>query len=130
VAASVAIQLNRKIPWLGNIAAGRHIIGRKVLSTDMKSCLRKSVFPVVFATDGGSSQPGQQSLGFIGSRIVEGEEVECPPAQSIGKTVIDKGYLFVWHPSEEDVSYLVASQDIKKCRVRVRRNVRICAWSG
>jgi len=95
----------------------------------MKSCLRKSVSPVAFAT-GGGSQPGQEFLGFTGSKILEGEEVyvlkECPPAQSIGKTVVDKGYLFVWDPSE-DVPYLVAPQDIKRCRLRVPRNARICA---
>ena len=95
----------------------------------MKSCLRKSVSPVAFAT-GGGSQPGQESLGFEGSKILDGEEVyvlkECPPAQSIGKTVVDKGYLFVWDPSES-VPYLVAPQDIKRCKLRVPRNARICA---
>ena len=118
-----------KIPWLWDTAAGRHTIGRQALSSDMKSCLRKSVSPVAFAT-GGGSQPGQEFLGFTGSKILEGEEVyvlkECPPPQSIGKTVVDKGYLFVWDPSE-DVPYLVAPQDIKRCRLRVPRNARICA---
>ena len=118
---ALPIQLDRKIPWLWDTAAGRHIIGRQALSSDMKSCLRKSVSPVAFAT-GGGSQPGQESLGFTGSKILEGEEVyvlkECPPAQSIGKTVVDKGYLFVWDPSES-VPYLVAPQDIKRCRLRV-----------
>ena len=51
---------------------------------------------------------------------------ECPPAQSIGKTVVDKGYLFVWDPSES-VPYLVAPQDIKRCRLKIPRNARICA---
>ena len=126
---ALPIQLDRKIPWLWDTAAGRHIIGRQALSSDMKSCLRKSVSPVAFAT-GGGSQPGQESLGFTGSKILEGEEVyvlkECPPAQSIGKTVVDKGYLFVWDPSES-VPYLVAPQDIKRCRLRVPRNARIYA---
>ena len=126
---ALPIQIDRKVPWLWDTAAGRHIIGRQALSSDMKSCLRKSVSPVAFAT-GGGSQPGQESLGFTGSKILEGEEVyvlkECPPAQSIGKTVVDKGYLFVWDPSES-VPYLVAPQDIKRCRLRVPRNARICA---
>ena len=126
---ALPIQLDHKVPWLWDTAAGRHIIGRQALSSDMKSCLRKSVSPVAFAT-GGGSQPGQESLGFTGSKILEGEEVyvlkECPPAQSIGKTVVDKGYLFVWDPSES-VPYLVAPQDIKRCRLRVPRNARICA---
>ena len=59
--------------------------------------------PVAFAT-GGGSQPGKESLTFSGSRILDGEEVyvleECPPAQSIGKAVIDKGYMFIWDPRE------------------------------
>ena len=126
---ALPIQLDRKIPWLWDTAAGRHIIGRQALSSDMKSCLRKSVSPVAFAT-GGGSQPGQESLGSIGSKLLVGEEVyvlkECPPAQSIGKTVVDKGYLFVWGPSQ-NVPYLVAPQDTKRCRLRVPWNARICA---
>ena len=126
---AVPVQIDQKIPWLWDTAAGRHIIGRQALSSEMKSCLHKSVSPVAFAT-GGGSQPGQESLGFEGSKILEGEEVyvlkECPPAQSIGKAVVDKGYLFVWDPSES-VPYLVAPQDIKRCRLEVPRNARICA---
>ena len=63
-------------------------------------------------------------------RILEGEEVyvlkECPPAQSIGKTVIDKGYMFVWDP-RENVPYLIAPENINRCRMKVPRNARICA---
>ena len=44
---------------------------------------------------------------------------ECPPAQSIA--VVDKGYLFVWDPSES-VPYLVAPQDIKRCRLKIPRS--------
>ena len=58
------------------------------------------------------------TVGFKGSKVLEGEEVcvlkECAPAQSIGNTVVDKGYLVVWAPSES-VPYLVAPQDIKRC---------------
>ena len=126
---ALPLEIEQKIPWLWDTAAGRHIIGRQALSPTMKSCLRKSVSPVAFAT-GGGSQPGQESLAFEGSKILEGEEVyvlkECPPAQSIGKTVVDKGYLFVWDPSES-VPYLVAPQDIKRCRLKIPRNARICA---
>ena len=126
---AVPVQIDQKIPWLWDTAAGRHLIGRQALSSEMKSCLRKSVSQVAFAT-GGGSEPGQESLGFEGSKILEGEEVyvlkECPPSQSIGKTVVDKGYLFVWDPSES-VPYLVAPQDIKRCRLEVPRNARICA---
>ena len=39
---------------------------------------------------------------------------------------VDKGYLFVWDPSE-NVAYLVAPQDIKRCRLKIPRNARICA---
>ena len=51
---------------------------------------------------------------------------ECPAAQSIGKTVLDKGYLFVWDPREK-VPYLFAAKDRKRCNIRVPRNARICA---
>ena len=51
---------------------------------------------------------------------------ECPPAQSIGKTVIDRGYLFIWDP-RENVPYLVPPSEIGKCKLRVPRRSRINA---
>ena len=61
---------------------------------------------------------------------MQGDEVyvlnNCPPAQSIGKTVMDKGFLFVWDP-REDVPYLVAPEDRKRCNIRLPRKARICA---
>ena len=51
---------------------------------------------------------------------------ECPPALSIGKTVIDGGHLFVWD-SREDQPYLVAKSDLHRCKMRVPRNARINA---
>ena len=61
-----------------------------------------------------TSAYSQDSLGFKGSAILQDEEVyvlkECPPAQSIGKTVVDRGYMFV-----------------KRRRLRAPRNARICA---
>ena len=120
---------NGKIPWLWDTAAGRHLIGRQALNGDMKKCLQPSQNPVAFST-GGGPQPSQDSLGFRRSAILKDEEVyglkECPPAQSIGKTVIDKGYMFVWDPREK-VPYLIAPENIKRCRMRVPRNARICA---
>ena len=62
---ALPVQIDQKIPWLWDTAAGRHIIGRQALSSDMKSCLRKSVSPVAFAT-GGGSQPGQGVFRFHG----------------------------------------------------------------
>ena len=129
VPACVAQPEGGKIPWLWDTAAGRHLIGRQALDSDMKRCLQPSQNPVAFST-GGGPQPSQDSLGFKGSAILQDEEVyvlkECPPAQSIGKTVVDKGYLFVWDPREK-VPYLVAPQELKRCRLRVPRNARICA---
>lgn len=120
---------SKAIPWLWDTAAGRHLIGRQALTPSMKAHLQQSPNPVAFAT-GGGSQPGQESLAFNGSKILEGEEVyvlkECPPAQSIGKTVIDKGYLFVWDP-RESVPYLVAPENVNRCKMKVPRNARICA---
>ena len=69
-------------------------------------------------------------MGFEGSRILAGEEVyvlkDCPPAQSIGKTVMDKGYLFIWDPKEA-VPYMVPPEHLHRCQLRVPRKARICA---
>ena len=117
------------IPWLWDTAAGRHLIGRQALTPHMKAYLQQSPNPVAFAT-GRGSQAGQESIAFDGSKLLEGEEVyvlkECPPAQSIGKTVIDKGYMFVWDP-RENVPYLIAPENINRCKLKVPRNARICA---
>lgn len=43
-------------------------------TAEMRQCLQQSDNSVAFAT-GGGSQPGQQSLGFKGSKLLEGEEV-------------------------------------------------------
>ena len=126
---AMPMKASKSIPWLWDTAAGRHLIGRQALTPAMKEHLQQSPNPVAFAT-GGGSQPGQESLAFNGSKILEGEEVyvlkECPPAQSIGKTVIDKGYMFVWDP-RENVPYLIAPENINRCRMKVPRNARICA---
>ena len=118
-----------KISWLWDTAAGRHLVGRQLLTPGMKSCVQQSNSPVAFST-GGGSQAGQESLSFTGSKLMQGDEVyvlnNCPPAQSIGKTVIDKGFLFVWDPREE-VTYLVAPEDRKRCNIKVPRKAHICA---
>ena len=120
---------DNKISWLWDTAAGRHLIGKQALSRDMRQHLNESPNPVAFAT-GGGSQPGQESIAFDGSRILDGDEVyvlnNCPPAQSIRKTVIDKGYMFIWDP-RENVPYLVAPENILRCRMKIPRNARICA---
>ena len=36
---------------------------------------------------------------------------DCLPAQSIGKTVMDQGHLFIWDP-REDVPYLVPPKEL------------------
>ena len=114
-----------KISWLWDTAAGRHLVGRQALTPEAKACTVGTANPVIFTT-GGGQQPGQESLSFTGSKLLQGDEVyvldQCPPAQSIGKTVIDKGYLFVWDPQEE-VPYLVSPRDRKQCNIEVR----ICA---
>ena len=51
---------------------------------------------------------------------------DCPPAQSIGKTVMDQGHLFIWDP-RENVPYLVPPKDISRCKINVPRNARINA---
>ena len=114
-------KLTGAIPWLWDTAAGRHLIGKQALTPKMKEYLQQSPNPVAFAT-GGVSQGGQESIAFDGSKILEGEEVyvlkDCPPAQSIGKTVMDKGYMFVWDP-REDVPYLIEPENINRCKLQV-----------
>ena len=117
------------ISWLWDTAAGRHLIGRQVLTPSMRKSVQHTPNPVAFAT-GGGSQSGKESLTFSGSKILDGEEVyvleECPPAQSIGKAVIDKGYMFIWDP-RESVPYLVAPENVNRCRLKVPKNAKICA---
>ena len=127
--ASVASDDNR-ISWLWDTAAGRHLIGRQALNSNMIKCVRESSTPVGFATGGGAQQ-GTTSLGFEDSRVIPAEEQvyvprDCPPAQSIGKTVMDQGHLFIWDP-RENVPYLVPPKDISRCKINVPRNARINA---
>ena len=127
--ASVASDDNR-ISWLWDTAAGRHLIGRQALNSNMIKCVRESSTPVGFATGGGAQQ-GTTSLGFEDSRVIPAEEQvyvlrDCPPAQSIGKTVMDQGHLFIWDP-RENVPYLVPPRDISRCKINVPRNARINA---
>ena len=93
VITAMPFEASTAIPWLWDTAAGRHLIGRQALTPSMQESAQHSPNPVAFAT-GGGSQPGKESLTFSGSKILDGEEVyvleECPPAQSIGKAVIDK----------------------------------------
>ena len=93
----------------------------------MMHCVRKTNTPVGFATGGGAQQ-GDKSLAFEDSRVIPPDEQayvlnECPPAQSIGKTVIDRGYLFIWDP-RENVPYLVPPS---RRKLRVPRRSRINA---
>ena len=78
---------NGKISWLWDTAAGRHLFGKQALTPSMRQHAAPSQNPVNFTT----AQQSVKSLAFKGSPILEGEEVyilnECPPAQSIGKTV-------------------------------------------
>ena len=113
VAAVVPAVKNNSISWLWDTAAGRHLIGKQALNNTMMHCVRKTNTPVCFARV-----------------ILPAEQVyvlnECPPAQSIGKTVIDRGYLFFWDP-RENVPYLVPPSEIGKCKLRIPRRSRINA---
>ena len=126
---AMPFKVSTAIPWLWDTAAGRHLIGRQALTPAMRENVQHSPNPVAFAT-GGGSQSGKESLTFSGSKILDGEEVyvleECPPAQSIGKAVIDKGYMFIWDP-RESVPYLIAPENVNRCRLKVPENAKICA---
>ena len=118
-----------KVSWLWDTAAGRHLFGRQALTQEMRDCAAPSNSPASFTTGGGAQQSAD-SLAFAGSELLEGEEVyilkECPPAQSIGKTVMDKGYMFIWDPREQ-VPYLIPPSIVPRCRLRIPRKHRICA---
>ena len=116
--------------WIWDTGAGRHLIGKQALKHKAAACLRRTDSPVGFATGGGARE-GNQTLSFEGSRLLpKGEQVyvlkECPPALSIGKTVIDGGHLFVWNRLENQ-PYLVAKADVHRCKLRVPRSTRINA---
>ena len=109
---------NNSISWLWDTAAGCHLIGKQALNSTMMHCVRKTNTPVGF-------KQGDKSLALEDSRVIPPDEQvsglnECPPAQSIGKTVIDRGYLFIWDP-RENVPYLVPPSEIGKCKLRVPR---------
>ena len=119
-----------KVTWIWDTGAGRHLIGKQALNHKAAACVRRTDSPVGFATGGGARE-GNQTLSFEGSRLLPKDEQvyvlkECPPALSIGKTVIDGGHLFVWDP-REDQPYLVAKSDLHRCKMRVPRNARINA---
>ena len=118
-----------KISWLWDTAAGRHLFGKQALTPSMRQHAAPSQNPVNFTTRGGAQQ-SVKSLAFKGSPILDGEEVyilnECPPAQSIGKTVMDTGYMFIWDPRER-VPYLVPPSVVPSCKLRIPRKHRICA---
>ena len=130
ISAMPAAQAQDKVTWIWDTGAGRHLIGKQALNHKAAACVRRTDSPVGFATGGGARE-GNQTLSFEGSRLLPKDEQvyvlkECPPALSIGKTVIDGGHLFVWDP-REDQPYLVSRTDIHRCKLRVPRNARINA---
>ena len=62
---AMPFKASKTVSWLWDTAAGRHLIGRQVLTPIMKQHVQQSANPVAFAT-GGGSQPGQESLSFNG----------------------------------------------------------------
>ena len=130
ISAMPAAQAQDKVTWIWDTGAGRHLIGKQALNNKAAACVRRTDSPVGFATGGGARE-GNQTLSFEGSRLLPKDEQvyvlkECPPALSIGKTVIDGGHLFVWDPRENQ-PYLVSKSDIHRCKLRVPRNARINA---
>ena len=129
-ASNLASDTDCNVTWLWDTAAGRHLIGRQALSSDMRACVRTTSTPVGFAT-GGGAQHCSQSLSFGGSKLVPQEEQvyvlkECPPALSVGKAVQDQGCLFVWDPKESG-PYFVPASEVHRCRLKVPRGARLNA---
>ena len=128
--ASSTANTENNVTWLWDTAAGRHLIGRQALSSDMRACVRATSTPVGFAT-GGGAQHCTQSLSFGGSKLVPQEEQvyvlkECPPALSVGKAVQDQGCLFVWDPKESG-PYFVPASEVHRCKLKVPRGARLNA---
>ena len=128
--ASSTANTENNVTWLWDTAAGRHLIGRQALSSDMRACVRTTSTPVGFAT-GGGAQHCTQSLSFGGSKLVPQEEQvyvlkECPPALSVGKAVQDQGCLFVWDPKESG-PYFVPASEVHRCKLKVPRGARLNA---
>ena len=128
--ASSIANTENNVTWLWDTAAGRHLIGRQALSSDMRACVRTTSTPVGFAT-GGGAQHCTQSLSFGGSKLVPQEEQvyvlkECPPALSVGKAVQDQGCLFVWDPKESG-PYFVPASEVHRCKLKVPRGARLNA---
>ena len=61
-----------RVSWLWDTAAGGHLFGRQALTHQMKECTAPSNNPVIFTTGGGAQQSAD-SLGFTGSKSLEGE---------------------------------------------------------
>ena len=58
---ALPLEVDQKIPWLWDTAAGRHIIGRQALSPTMKSCC-VSLCPQSPSQQGGVPNPGKSLL--------------------------------------------------------------------
>ena len=129
VPAMTASAVSHTVPWLWDTAAGRHLFGRQAMTPAMKKCVRETDAPVSFST-GGGARPGNHTVGFEGSSIIGDEQVyvldSCPPAQSIGKAVLDGGFLFVWDPRNH-VPYMVRPKDVPRCKLKVPRDARVNA---
>ena len=131
VASVVAMtaSVSHTVPWLWDTAAGRHLFGKQAMTPAMRKCIRETDAPVSFST-GGGARPGNHTVGFEGSSIIGDEQVyvldSCPPAQSIGKAVIDGGFMFIWDPRNQ-VPYMVKPKDVHRCKLKVPRDARVNA---
>ena len=120
-----------KIPWLWDTAAGRHLVGRQLLTPDMKACVGQSNSPVAFST-GGGAQAGQDSLSFTGSKLLQGDEVyvlnNCPPSTEHRKDRDRQGFpLRMGSTGGRAISGVArGSEEMQHIRVP-RKALRICA---
>ena len=105
------------------------MFGKQAMTPAMRKCIRETDAPVSFST-GGGARPGNHTVGFEGSSIIGDEQVyvldSCPPAQSIGKAVIDGGFMFIWDPRNQ-VPYMVKPKDVHRCKLKVPRDARVNA---
>ena len=110
------------VTWLWDTAAGRNLMGRKLLNASGLKCVQNTPNRVVFNTAGGN-KAGGKSLAFASGSTV-GEEVfvmeESPAARAVGIAVQTKKRLFLWDPRGAQLPYMIEPWDLDKCVIEVR----------
>ncbi len=120
-----ASAVSHTVPWLWDTAAGRHLFGRQAMTPAMKSVLRKPMHLRRFQQEevpdlGTTPLVLKVVLSLAMSRFTFSTAVL---RLSIGKAVLEGGFLFVWDPRNH-VPYMdVPRQVPRDARVNAARVV-------